>query len=138
MAKYSELKSILKSHELRVTDGRMDVLEFFLRSNRALSFKDLEAEFKEYDKVTLYRTLGSFTENGVLHKIPDDTGVINYGLCHHTCAPNEHHHDHCHFKCTECGAIECLEEHIPHIDLPGYKVMEANLILTGVCRNCSN
>ena len=136
MARYSEVKKILKTHKLRVTDGRIDVLEYFLRQNRTMSFKDIEEEFKDSDRVTLYRTLSAFTEHGVLHKIPDDSGYATYGLCHDTCDSEDHHHDHMHFKCNECGTIECLEQNIPTIKIPGYQVTEANLILKGVCKTC--
>lgn len=137
MLKYSEIKQILKSHKLSVTAARIDVLEFFIRQNKTLSFKDLEDEFKDSDRVTLYRTLNSFTENGLIHKIPDDSGFATYGLCHDTCSSEDHKHDHMHFKCNECGTIECLDQHIPSISVPGYKVTEANLILKGVCNNCA-
>ena len=137
MVRYSDVKKILKTHKLRVTDGRIDVLEFFLREKKALSFKDLEEEFKGYDRVTLYRTLGSFTENGILHKIPDDSGFATYGLCHDTCDSDHHHHEHIHFKCNECGTIECLNEPVPTIEIPGYLVKEANLILNGTCKTCA-
>jgi len=137
MVRYSEIKNILKLHKLRITSGRVDVLEFFLRQNRTLSFKDLEDEFKESDRVTLYRTLGAFTDNGLLHIIPDDTGFATYGLCHDTCDSEDHNHDHMHFKCNECGTIECLEQNIPTIKIPGYKVTEANLILKGTCKTCA-
>ena len=48
--KYSELKKSLKKHKLRVTDCRMDVLDHFQQQNKALSFKDLEDKFQEYDR----------------------------------------------------------------------------------------
>ncbi|MEM9327695.1 MAG: transcriptional repressor [Bacteroidota bacterium] len=137
MAKYSELKRILKSHRLRITNCRMDVLRFFVVSRQALSMKDLEEEFGEYDKVTLYRTLHSFTEHGVLHKIPDDTGVVSYGVCHDTCGVDGHYHDHVHFKCRSCGAIECLDKDLPSISVPGYEIQEASMILQGICRVCN-
>lgn len=137
MLKYNEIKTILKTHKLSVTVVRVDVLDFFIRMNRALSFKDLEDEFKDSDRVTLYRTLSSFTEHGVLHKIPDDSGFATYGLCHDTCSSDDHKHDHMHFKCNECGKIECLELNIPTVEVPGYKVTEANLILKGTCNNCA-
>ena len=136
MVRFSEVKKILKNHKLRVTDGRIDVLEFFMNQKKALSFKDLEEEFKGYDRVTLYRTLHAFTEHGVLHKIPDDSGFATYGLCHNTCDSDEHNHDHIHFKCNECGSIECLDQHIPTIEVPGYHVTEANIILNGICKTC--
>ena len=137
MARYGDIKKILKSHNLRVTDGRIDVLAHFLRKDGALSIKDLQDELKESDRVTLYRILSAFTKNGVLHKIPDDSGMITYGLCHDTCGVDNHQHDHMHFKCDECGVVECLDQVIPMISIPGYKVKEANLILKGICKRCA-
>lgn len=134
---YSELKKILKNHRLRVTDCRMDILDFFLTRKKALSFKDLEEAFTAYDRVTLYRTLHSFSENGILHKIPDDSGFATYGVCHETCDPKEHHHNHMHFKCNACGNIECVDQHLPNIHLPGYQIQEANLVLNGICQSCN-
>jgi len=135
--RYSKIKDILKTHKLRVTTTRVDVLEYFIRQNKTLSFKDLETEFTDFDRVTLYRTLNSFTDSGVLHKIPDDSGFATYGLCHDTCSSEDHNHDHMHFKCNECGNIECLELNIPPVKVPGYKVTEANLILKGICIKCA-
>ena len=137
MARYSEVKKILKSHNLRITDGRVDMLEFFLEHKRALTIKDIQDEFKDSDRVTIYRTINSFTDHGVIHKIPDESGIPSYGLCHETCDAEDHHHDHMHFKCNECGIIECLDQDIPHIDIPGYKVSEANMILKGTCKTCT-
>lgn len=115
----------------------MDILEFFLKQKKALSFRDLEDNFKVYDRVTLYRTLNSFADHGVLHKIPDDSGFAIYGVCYETCDAEKHYHDHMHFKCNQCGNIECLDEHLPSIHLPGYQIQEVNLILNGVCNTCS-
>lgn len=136
LMKFSELKRILKLHDLRVTDCRLDILELFIGVQRALTIKDLEEHFHEYDRVTLYRNLAIFTENGVLHKIPNDSGMITYGLCYDTCSSEGHHHNHLHFKCDECGSIECLDVSVPHISIPGYQINEANLILTGMCKSC--
>lgn len=131
------MKKILKDHSLRVTDCRIDVLQMFLDANYALSFRDLEDRFAAYDRVTLYRTLNSFMENGVLHRIPDDSGFARYGICQDTCTPDHHQHDHIHFKCDECGNIECLPGHYPpRVSLPGYKVTDTSVILKGVCQHC--
>lgn len=136
--KYSDYKKLLRGHALRVTDSRIDVLEKFYRSDHALSFKDLEEEFEDYDRVTLYRTLNSFIKNGILHKIPSDDGFASYGLCTAECDEVSHNHDHVHFKCTVCGHIECFpKHHIPKISLPGYRVNEHNLIVNGVCKACN-
>ena len=134
--KYSELKKILKTHKLRITDSRLDILDFCIKKGEALSLRDLEDAFNEYDRVTLYRTLNSFTDNGIMHRIPDDSGHAKFGVCYDTCTPGVHHHDHMHFKCNQCGKIECLEKHIPAIDLPGYEIHEANLVINGICKTC--
>lgn len=138
--KYSELKQSLKNHKLRVTDCRMDMLEFFQNQKKALSFKDLEDKFKDYDRVTLYRTLHSFTDNGLLHKIPSDSGFATYGLCS-DCNSESHHHDHIHFKCNTCGKTECIDEpiNLPTISLPeNYKMTDMDVIVSGVCEQCND
>ena len=136
---YSELKKTLKSHKLRVTDCRMDVLEFFMQQQRALSLRDLEDNLSNHDRVTLYRTLHSFSDNGLVHKIPDDSGFATYGLCK-GCDAEEHNHNHMHFKCTDCGRLECIDQpiDIPAVRLPkAYKMQGMEVILSGVCGSCN-
>lgn len=132
-------KDILSSRNLRVTDCRLDVIEYFLEEKSALSQGDLEVQFKQYDRVTLYRTLNSFLDSGILHKIPNATGVATYGLCHETCSPEHHEHNHIHFKCNTCGQIECLDDKtVPSVTVPtGYQVEGVNLIVDGVCAQCA-
>lgn len=134
----TQLKSILKSHHLRITDCRLDVIQLFLNEKGALSQGDLETRFKQYDRVTLYRTLHSFLDSGILHKIPNENGTATYGLCHHTCTPDQHVHNHIHFKCNTCGQIECLDDKaVPAVVLPaGYVIEGVNLIVDGICADC--
>ena len=135
----SDLKSVLKSHKLRVTDCRLDVIDFFLTKKRALSQSTLEANFSQYDRVTLYRTLHSFLASGILHRIPNENGIATYGLCHTTCTPEGHEHNHIHFKCNSCGEIECLDDKkVPHVSVPdGYSIERVNLIVDGTCAACT-
>lgn len=136
--KYSDYKKLLKNHALRITDCRIDILEKFHQANRALSFKDLETTLADYDRVTLYRTLHSFIDKGLLHRIPSDDGFASFGLCSSECTEEAHHHNHVHFKCNLCGHIECLPHHdVPEINLPGYEVKETNLIVNGICKVCN-
>ncbi len=135
--RYSDYKKVLKKHHLRITDSRIDVLERFYNTIHALSFKDLEDQLEGYDRVTLYRTLNSFIDQGIIHRIPNDTGSACYGICFETCTPEQHYHNHIHFKCIKCGYIDCLPDtHIPLIDLPGYEIIDSNLIINGICKDC--
>lgn len=134
-----KLIAILKSHQLRITDCRLDVVQFFLNEKNALSQGDLENKFVKYDRVTLYRTLNTFLDSGILHKIPNETGTATYGLCHDTCSPDHHDHNHIHFKCNTCGQIECIDEKVvSNIKVPaGYQIEGVNLIVDGVCGACN-
>jgi Fur family ferric uptake transcriptional regulator len=135
--KYSDYKKVLKNHNLRITDCRMDVLERFYSKNHALSLRDLEDYFTDYDRVTLYRTINSFVEKGVLHRIPDESGLARFGICPDMCTTEKHDHDHVHFKCRLCGQTTCLSEFkVPNIDLPGYDISDSNLIIHGICKQC--
>lgn len=138
--KTDTLSRLLKNHEIRRTNSRMDILEEFARHEHALSQPDLEKALgAQYDRVTIYRTLTLYLDRGILHQVLDDSGAMKYALCQDTCAEDDHHHDHVHFKCTDCGQTVCISDaHIPRIPLPsGYRLREQNLLMTGVCANCT-
>lgn len=130
---------LLKTFRLRSTPNRQEILHLFLRMNFALSHSDIEKEVSNYlDRVTVYRTLKTFLDKGLIHKVLDDQGSLKYALCNNTCTTTGHHHDHVHFKCTHCGQTNCLEVEIPSIKLPkGYRASEQNLLIQGICERCS-
>ena len=135
--KYSDYKKMLKKHSLRITDCRIDVLERFHTHNHALSMRVLEEYLEDYDRVTLYRTVNSFVDKGVLHRIPDESGSASFGICSDSCTAEKHDHDHVHFKCSICGHIDCLSDYqVPRVDLPGYEILNSNLIINGICKLC--
>ena len=132
-------EQILREFHLRSTSSRTDILHLFLEHPYALSYSDIEKEVaKAYDRVTVYRTLKTFLDRGVVHKVLDDQGGLKYALCKDRCTTAEHHHEHVHFKCTQCGQTNCLEDvKIPEVHLPkGYKARELNLLIQGICFKC--
>jgi Fur family transcriptional regulator, ferric uptake regulator len=133
----------LKQASLRITEGRIAILDFFYKnSGLGISIHDLLAEFSSgFDKVTMYRTLHSFEEKGILHKVIDETGLERYALCQEVCHDhNGHQHEHVHFKCTQCQKTECLDEQTrPQLKLPlGYTKTEANYLILGICKDCNS
>jgi Fur family transcriptional regulator, ferric uptake regulator len=132
-------EKILRSYHLRSTPTRQQVLHLFLQKEYALSHNDIEKEVSESsDRVTLYRTLKTFLDRGLIHKVLDDEGGLKYALCNDACTSSHHHHDHVHFKCTKCGQTSCLSVDIPALKLPkGYKIKELNVLAQGVCENCT-
>jgi Fur family transcriptional regulator, ferric uptake regulator len=130
---------ILKDYDLRTTTSRSAILRLFLKNSFALSYSDIEREIAvTFDRVTVYRTLKTFLDKGVIHKVLDDAGSLKYALCSEPCSTHEHHHEHVHFKCIKCGHTSCLEEvTIPEVILPkGFVITEVNLLIQGTCNRC--
>lgn len=130
---------LLKDFRLRTTPNRQAILHLFLQKDYALSHGDIESGIDDsLDRVTVYRTLKTFLDKGLIHKVLDDQGSLKYALCNEPCNTRGHHHDHVHFKCTQCGQTNCLAVEVPSIKLPkGYKMKEVNLLIQGICENCS-
>lgn len=130
--------SILRSHKLRITDCRQEIIKEFLDKQVALAHSDLEHTLEDrFDRVTIYRTLKTFLDKDLVHKVLDDSGVTKYALCDHD--EDSHNHEHVHFKCEKCGETTCIESvTLPHITLPkGFKKKEMNLLVQGICDKCS-
>lgn len=129
----------LKKHSLKVTGFRVDVLGLFSDAKYALALNDIESGLQEFDRITLYRTLKSFEDKGIIHKIVDGSGNQKYAMCEGECS--EHHHDdeHVHFHCDNCDHTFCLDHvHIPEIKLPGgYVFKNAQMTVKGLCKNCA-
>ena len=133
-------KTLLQSNNLRITNTRQDVLDLFLNSNVAINQSDIELELDHIDRITLYRTLKTFEEKGIIHKIIDHTQRAKFALCAESCTDHKHDDSHVHFHCRKCGSTSCLMQvPTPSISLPlGYKGEVADLIVKGLCPNCTD
>jgi len=139
MEKERFVQNILEKFNLRHTNSRVEILEVFQKYTYALSHSDLEESLSgRFDRVTLYRTLKTFLEKGIIHKVLDDEGTLKYALCSHQCDDLAHHHNHVHFKCNTCGHTQCLDDVIiPAVSLPqGFEAKEFNLLIQGSCNTC--
>ena len=127
------VKDILKQNRLSITGSRQKILELFLSKNGALSHADIEKKTGEsFDRVTVYRTLQTFVESGIIHLIPTTDNSIKYALCKNDCAPGHHHDNHVHFICDECSKTICLDEvNIPSVKLPkGFTPQHSEMVVT--------
>lgn len=128
----------LRRHAVRLTPVRRTVLDVLARSPFALSGAELEKQLPPTDRVTLYRTLRTFEEKGLVHRVIDHSEVVRYAAtCLDADAPTSLA-DHVHFKCTACQHIYCLSQvAVPAVDLPGpYQVLRRDCLLLGVCARC--
>jgi len=130
---------ILKQSGLSITESRKKILDLFLESDGALAHADIEKNTASaFDRVTVYRTLQTFVEKGIIHQIPTTDNSILYALCKHNCEQGHHHDDHVHFICSNCDKTICLDEvTVPEVKLPkNFTKLQAAMVVTGVCEDC--
>jgi Fur family transcriptional regulator, ferric uptake regulator len=130
---------ILKRHQLSVTNCRSRILELFLSQEGALAHGDIEKRAGEkIDRVTVYRTLQTFVDKGIIHSIPTADNAIRYALCKDDCAEGHHQDHHVHFVCDHCGNTVCLEEVVvPEVKLPrGFTGKQVEVVVSGTCKDC--
>ena len=135
-----KIVQLLESKGIRPTAMRLMTYKRLAELNVAISLGDLEKDFKVSERSTLFRTIKTFEEKGVVHQIEDGTGVIKYALCEENCECEVGNDLHLHFHCNNCNETVCLTEHkIPHISLPdGYITEDINLVVKGICEKCSD
>lgn len=129
---------ILEQKAVRITPMRQLLLEYFLEHNGTFGLVELENAFPKSDRITMYRTLKTFEEKGILHSISNGTGEMKYALCDEHCTPIHHLDQHPHFQCEQCKQITCIDSLvIPKMELPkGYVLKEMNMMIKGVCPDC--
>lgn len=130
---------ILKQSGLSVTESRKKILDLFLETDGALAHADIEKNTSSaFDRVTVYRTLQTFVEKGIIHQIPTTDNSILYALCKHNCEQGHHHDDHVHFICSNCDKTICLDEvTVPEVKLPkNFIKQQAAMVVTGICEDC--
>jgi Fur family ferric uptake transcriptional regulator len=135
-----QLIKILTDHEVRKTEARVQVLGVFFKHEYALGHSDLEIILgDDFDRVTLYRTLNTLEQAGVLHLVPSE-GENKYGLCRTACSHDAHNDNHIHFNCVKCKQTYCLDHLIVDntIHAGEYEIHTYNIAAKGICKNCKN
>lgn len=133
------IPDILKKNKLSVTDGRIKILELFLKTDGALAHADIEKYTGEnFDRVTVYRTLQTFVDKGIIHHIPTTDNSILYALCKDNCEAGHHHDNHVHFVCDQCNKTICLDDvTVPQVKLPkGFMPKQSEMVVSGICGDC--
>lgn len=130
---------MLRSRGLRRTPSRIAVLAVLEPVDGHLSVAEIHQRVAASmpaapDLATVYRTVTTLVEQGVLHALSVDGGLTTYGLAAHP-----HHHA----VCTRCGAIievpaQRLSTALEHaIEGSSFSLSEqAGLTLHGLCPDC--
>jgi Fur family ferric uptake transcriptional regulator len=133
------MENLLKNRKVRVTPFRLDDLDVFNSFDNSIVLSQLEQKLGDFDRITLYRTLKTFQEKGLIHEIVRTGEIKKYALCEESCGDDNHHHqhNHLHFYCKGCQEIYCIDlKEYPEIKLPKFKIDSIELQADGLCDKC--
>jgi Fur family peroxide stress response transcriptional regulator len=130
------LTNKLTNKGIRPSYQRIRVLEYLHRKgghpNVDEIFRALSPDIPSLSKMTIYNTLHTFVEAGLIRVVDIDDAEMRYDV---TLA------DHGHFLCEACGMIYNFQVVIDRIPIEGlnqFKVKEKNIYFKGLCPNCLN
>jgi len=132
-------KELLHSRELKATKSRLNLLGRMQEYKSAMPYSAIQEAMKSMDRVTLYRTLESLKEQGIIHKAFQEGNESYYAICGKSCSTHHHHHDHIHFKCINCKAVTC--EHAINsleISIPDVEIHKISIHVEGICKACKS
>ena len=128
----------LKGAGHKLTKPRVSLLEAIARAHGPFSAEELAST--DCDLVTVYRSLSTFAEVGILARIDLGDGILRYELND----PTGHHHHH--IVCTRCQKVEPLEICGLELEeerlrergyLAGYQDVSHRLEFFGICPECA-
>jgi Fur family ferric uptake transcriptional regulator len=140
----NENADILRRHNLKVTSVRLQVLDLLLNSSVAMSHAQISELLAEADpdKVTLYRTLNTFVEKGLAHKVATEDRNWLYAIFDdHQHTDENESHSHAHFICDSCDKIYCFPVEEQNMlssqkKLDGFLIKQQEIRLHGRCPVC--
>ncbi len=127
---------LLRDRDLRATTFRLKLLTCLQAYHSAMPHAAIQSAMEPIDRVTLYRTLDSLIQKGIIHKAYQEGSNIYYAICDENC-DSSHHHEHLHFRCSVCETVTCqLPSHTLKISIPDYEVHKVDIHVDGVCKSC--
>lgn len=132
-----DFKKLLKSKDLKITKGRLEVLEILENSSVPMNTEEIFSKL-QFDTspsfTSLYRILNQLADVGLLRK-----NIYQNGITYYETAIDTHRHF---IICSSCGKIQEVK-HCPIDKITkkveaesGYMVHSHSLEFSGLCPNC--
>ena len=132
----SDIRAILTHHGLRVTSPRLAVFKALANTATPLGVTDIIKTCPAVDKVSVYRTIETFTRIGVAIAV-----MHGWKQRYELAEPFKAHHHHLH--CTACGNVtevhsDKVERIIDNITAEhGFRPANHTFEITGLCSACA-
>ncbi len=125
---------ILKEKGLKITPQRLDIMSY-LDVNRChpdvdTIYRDLKEKNPSLSKTTVYNTLQTLKEKGVILELTISGSERRFDYDH-----GFHHH----FQCLKCNRIIDMDipcDYVNNISEMGHEVKEIHSYIKGICMDC--
>ncbi len=125
---------VLKEHNIAPSVQRVKILEYLqnykTHPTADMIFQTLVKDIPTLSKTTVYNTLKTFTEKGILKGLSLFENEVRYEY---------NKEPHMHFKCIKCGKIYDLPISCDRFEdniIEGHRITEHHVNLKGFCRKC--
>ncbi|MEL7647569.1 MAG: Fur family transcriptional regulator [Sedimentibacter sp.] len=132
---FEDLLNQLKKHNIRLSHQRLKVLEYLVLNQCHPTVDNIYSALHDHvptlSKTTVYNTLNSLSEAGIVRAINIDDNELRYDI---------NTHSHGHFKCQNCNEIYDFVIDIDSVEtssLNGFEVRDKNVYFKGMCPKCS-
>ncbi len=129
------LKQILTEHQLKSSEQRLMILEYIghaeFHPTADEIFQAINKEKPLLSRATVYNTLKSFVEKGVIQALDLRDHETRYDFKTEA---------HGHFRCNICGSIYNVDlpDSLLELDLPGFTIEEHAINFRGICPACQS
>jgi Fur family ferric uptake transcriptional regulator len=138
MKKLDQVLEKLKEVGLKITGPRKLILKTMLEHHGPFQADEIFAKISKngIDRVTIYRTIQTLSEMGLLNTIFISPGVSHYEF------EIDHKHHHHHIICKKCKKIDPIDVCVTvnqqkSLEKLGYTHISHKLEFYGLCSSCS-
>jgi Fur family transcriptional regulator, peroxide stress response regulator len=124
----------LKSKDIRPSYQRVKVLEYMYHKGGHPTvdevFRALSADIPSLSKGTIYNSLHTFVDAGLVQVVDIDETEKRYDITLTS---------HGHFQCEVCGTIYNFQVNIDQVPIDGlnqFEITQKNIYFRGLCPNC--
>lgn len=132
----NKVNYLLKKSGLSITPLRKEVLALLLE-NEVSSLDDIKKNIKEFDRVTLYRTIKVLIKFKIIKELSFENKKF-FSLNRNINKSSDSFEQSVYFYCIYCNNLTFLNNKIISFDItPDYEVHQSESIISGKCNLCN-
>lgn len=132
----NKVNYLLKKSGLSITPLRKEVLAFLLE-NEVSSLDDIKKNIREFDRVTLYRTVKVLIKFKIIKELSFENKKF-LSLNRNINKSSDSFEQSVYFYCMYCNNLTFLNNKIISFDItPDYEVHQSESIISGKCNLCN-